>query len=171
MNFIIVVFASILMSSFASQALAQDSGAYINIGVDAIEFDAYTLGGKIGYNFNDYFGVEGQAAFGIIDDTETFFGEEFNVGVDTLFGGFGVVRFPVSQSFDVFGRVGYQTTKIEASGGGASESDSFDGLALGAGGQFFFTNNDGIRVEYTYLDLPEDSGNGNVFSVSYVRNF
>ena len=65
----------------------------------------------------------------------------------------------------------YQTTKIEASGGGVSESDSFDGLALGAGGQFFFTNNDGIRVEYTYLDLPEDSGNGNVFSVSYVRNF
>jgi len=26
----------------------------------------------------------------------------------------------------------------------------------------------GIRAEYTYLDLPEDIGNRNVFSVSYV---
>lgn len=171
MNFAKVALATILATGLATTAAAQDSGAYINVGVDAVEFDAYTLGGKIGYNFNDFFGIEGQAAFGIIDDTEDFFGEEFNVGVDSLFGGFAIARFPLAESFDVFARAGYQTTKVGASGGGESASESFDGLALGAGGQYFFTDKDGIRVEYTYLDLPEDSGNGNIFSVSYVRNF
>jgi len=170
MNFIRAVFATVLISGLASNALAQDNGVYINAGIDTFEFDVYTLSGKLGYNFNDYFGIEGQAAFGIVDDTEDFFGEEFSVGIDSAFGGFGVVRFPLAESFDIFGRVGYQTTKVGASGGGVSDSDSFDGLALGAGGQYFFTDNDGIRLEYTYLDAPE-GGNGNVISLSYVRNF
>jgi len=171
MRILKIALATAAVVGFASTASAQDSGAYVNIGVDAYEFDAYAISGKIGYNINDYFGVEGQAAFGIVDDKETFGGTEFKVGVDSAFGGFAVLRFPASESFDVFARAGYQTTKIGASGGGQSESGSFDGLALGAGGQYFFTENDGIRLEYTYLDLPEDAGNGNVFSLSYVRNF
>ncbi len=157
--------------------MAQDSGAYINVGVDAVEFDAYNISGKIGYNVNEYFGVEGQASFGVIDDEV----DGVDIGVDSSFGAFGVVRFPAAENFDLFARAGYHFTQIGGNDGGVGASIDTDGFALGAGGQYFFTANDGIRVEYTYLDLnvsgdiadefDDASGSADVFSVSYVRKF
>jgi len=170
-NFFKIALATAAMAGFASTASAQDSGAYVNVGVDAYEFDAFAIGGKVGYDINDYFAVEGQGAFGIIDDTETFGGTEFSAGIDYAVGVFGVVKSPITNNFNLFGRVGYQLTEISASGGGASVSGNFDGLALGAGLQYMFNGQNGVRAEYTYLDLPSDAGNGNVFSLSYVRNF
>jgi len=171
MKFIKATLAAVLVAGFASTAVAQDSdsGVYINAGIDTFEFDVWTLGGKVGYNFNQYFGVEGQAGFGIIDED---LGGDADIGVDWFVGGFGVARYPVTDRFDVFARAGYQVTDFGLDLGSLSGSESFDGFGIGGGVQYFFTENDGIRFEYTYLDLGSEVGGGaDTLSLSYVRNF
>lgn len=175
MKFLKTTAAALAIAAFAGNAAAQDTGAYINLGVDAVEFDAYNISGKVGYNVNEYFGVEGQAAFGIIDDEI----DGVDAGIDSSFGAFGVVRFPAGENFDLFARAGYHFTQFGVSDGNVGVSLDTDGFAAGVGGQYFFTANDGIRVEYTYLDVNvddddadfEDAGGADVFSVSYVRKF
>ena len=167
MNYLKLAAATILVSSVASVASAQDSGVYVNLGINAIEFEAYSLGGKLGYNINEYLGVEGEASFGISDDTT----DGIETGVDTAFGAYAVARYPVAPNLEVFGRVGYHTTDVDVSFQNLDDSFSVDGVAFGAGGQYFFTPNDGIRLEYTHRDFDSDFGNAEIYSVSYVRNF
>ncbi len=181
MNFVKVAMATILATGLASTASAQDNGAYINVGVDAVEFDVYTLGGKIGYNFTKNFGVEGQGSFGIIDIDEDFDGEEISTGIDTSFGAFGVARFPVSDKIEIFGRAGYHFTQFGVSNGAISVGLDTDGFAFGLGGQYLWDGLNGVRLEYTNLDVnfdddldledDESSQSGDVVSLSYVRKF
>ncbi len=189
MKFLKFALATAAIAGFASTASAQDSGAYVNIGVDAVEFDAFNIGGKVGYNVNEYFAVEGQAAFGVVDYDETFDGEELSTGIDSTFGAFGVVRLPVADNFDVFARAGYAFTQVGISSGPASIGLDFDGFAFGAGGQYMWDGLNGVRLEYTRYDNNfdadgidgldaedvaelDDLGFGaDVFSVSYVRKF
>lgn len=161
--------ATAALISFAGAAQAQDGNAYGAIGVSSYEFDMYGVEAKLGYNFNDYFGVEGQAGVGVISDKETVAGTEVKTSVSHNFAGFGVVRFPASEQFDLFARAGYHTTRLKASTGGVSVSGSDDGFAFGGGGQFNINDRDGIRLEYTNYDF--DGGNADVVSASYVRKF
>ncbi len=170
MKFLKIILATTAMAGFASTAAAQDSNAYINIGVDAFEFDAYTLSGKLGYKFTENFAIEGQAGFGIADQSVG----ALDVGIDNSFGAFAVASLPAGENFEIFARAGYHFTTFGVSGGNINTDLSSDGFAVGAGGQYFFTKQDGIRAEYTYMDVNTNAGNlggGNVFSVSYVRNF
>ena len=176
MKFLKAALVATALTGFAASAQAQDSGAYINIGIDAVEFDAYNLSGKLGYNINEYFGVEGQAGFGISDEKI----DDFKIGVDNTFGGFGVLRFPAGENFDIFARAGYHFTKFGASGFGESVSVNTDGFALGAGINYWFSEKDGLRLEYTYLDVnisdddgdfEDEGGGGDVFTLSYARKF
>ena len=165
-----ITVAALAIAGFASTAQAQDS--YVNVGVSSYDFDAYGLSAKVGHNFNEYFGIEGQGDIGIIDDEQTIGNIEVDVGLEYLVGGFGVVRFPAGENFDVFGRAGYYFAEVEGSSGGISESVSTDSFALGAGGQYSWDGLNGIRAEYTYLDGEgDDGGSLDTFTVSYVRKF
>jgi len=170
MKILKIALATAAMAAFASTASAQDGTAYINIGVDAVEFDAYTLSGKIGYQFTKNFGVEGQAAVGIIDNEETFGNIEASAGVDSSFAAFGIARLPTAENLNIFLRGGYHFTQLSASAGTADISVDVDGFAIGAGSEYLWDGVNGVRLEYTYLDGGNDSGS-NVFSLSYVRNF
>lgn len=159
MKFLKIALATAAIAGFASTASAQDSSAYVNVGIDTYEFDVYNLGGKVGYNFTENFGVEGQASFGI--------SSKDSIKVKSAFGGFAVARMPLSEQFDVFVRGGYHSTSVGVNG--FSGSANLDGFAVGGGAQYFFTANDGIRVEYTYLDA--DGGSADTAGISYVRKF
>jgi len=159
MKFLKIALATAAVAGFASTASAQDSGAYINAGIDTYEFDVFNLGGKVGYNFTENFGVEGQASFGVSSKDD--------IKVKSAFGGFAVARMPVSEQFDLFVRGGYHSTSVGVDG--ISGSVSLDGFAVGGGAQFFFTENDGVRIEYTYLDA--DGGSADTAGISYVRKF
>lgn len=173
MRLLKITAATLAIAGFSGQAMAQDSGVYVNLGVDAVEFDSYNVNAKLGYNLNDYFGAEGQVAFGISDDTV----DGVDVGVDTSFAGFGVVRYPLTEKAEIFARAGYHSTDVSVGADGVSVDVDTDGFAIGAGGQFFFTENDGVRLEYTYYDLNVDddlsseSDSADVFTLSYVRKF
>lgn len=157
MKFLKIALATAAIAGFASTASAQDSGAYLNVGIDTFEFDVYNLGGKLGYNISENFAVEGQGSFGVSSKN----GEK----VDYSAGAFGVLKAPLGEQVEAFVRGGYYFAQI----GNGNRNADFDGFAVGGGLQYFFTGQDGIRVEYTYLD--GDGGGADTFGVSYVRNF
>ena len=139
-------------------ASAQAANVYINGGYTHFDGDGGAelgaITGRVGVGFGRYFAVEGEASLGVKDDSGT--------ELDSELGLFGVGKIPVSDRFEIFGRVG--VSRIETSPGGDE-----DGLAYGAGAQFFFTPNDGIRGDWTRHDF--DVGEADAYSVSYVRKF
>ena len=109
----------------------------------------------------NYLGVEGEAGFGLSSDS--------GLKVKSAFAGFGVARMPVGEKSDLFARVGYHTTKV----GFGNASANLDGVAWGVGGNYMFTDKDGVRLDYTRYQI---SGGGltassDSFAVAYVRKF
>ena len=151
----IAVLAALLATAAASPALAQETGVYANAGYTHFDADDVTLGGvtgRLGYRFHPNFAVEGEATIGVKDDEVG----PATVELDNAIGVFGVGILPISQTVDVFGRVGYG--QIEASGSvpGLSASADDDGFAYGAGAQVMLTPKFGLRGEYTRLEGDDD---------------
>lgn len=175
MKFVKIAVATAAIAMIGGTAMAQDGQAYVGVGVDAVEFDSYNLSAKVGYNFTEFFGVETQGGFGVIDEEETIGGVEVEGGVDYYLSAFVTGRIPASEQFELIGRVGYYFGEIGGSVGNVSASADIDGFAAGVGAQFNFgpEYKSGIRAEYTYLDADSNgiSGNGDLYTISYIRKF
>jgi len=169
MNILKTVLATLAVSAFASTASAQDSGVYGNIGVKTYEFDTYNILGRLGYNFSENFGVEAEGSFGIIGEDEDLLGTEVEFDTTWDLGGYVVGRLPVTEQFDLFARAGYSTVRIKVSSGNESESENFDGFAVGGGVQYNWDEQNGVRLGYTYND--GDGASADVIDLSYVRKF
>ena len=165
MKFIKAILAATAVTTFATSAHAQDSNVYINAGVQTFEFDTYNILGRVGYNFNEYFGVAGEASIGISGD------EVDGIDVDTpySFGGYLTGRYPVAEQFDIFARVGYTVINVEADDGFDEIDADLDGFAVGAGIQYNFDEQNGVRLGYTYNDA--DGADVDVIDLVYVRRF
>jgi len=156
----------------------------VDLGTEDI--DTFIINGRIGYRFNDFFAVEGELGFGtggdeidrVIPVEVDPFGTldvDANVAldVDNYYIGFARGILPVSDQFDLFVRVGYGEANgdadVTASAFGFTESvsvsQSESGFAYGIGGQYDFTEKDGIRVDYTLLDDTD------IISLAYARRF
>ena len=122
-----------------------------------------------GARFGQYVGVEGELAAGVSDDSTSFAGTRANVDLNYQAGVYAVGYLPVSPKADIFARVGYSKSEFDVSIPGASGSGDVDGVAYGVGGQYFFTDKDGIRVDVTRHD--SDDGKADVVGIGYVRKF
>ena len=140
--------------------VASDDGADVNLGA---------IQGRIGARFGKYFGVEGELATGVKDDSYDVLGTNVDVDLKHEVGAFVVGNYPVTDRFDLFARVGYAWAEAKAKGGGVSATADLDGVAYGVGGQYFFTDKDGVRVDYTRHD--GNDAEADVVGVSYVRKF
>ena len=162
MKFLKIALATAAMAGFASTASAQDSGAYVNVGVKTYEFDTYNVLGRLGYNFSENFGVEAEGSFGVIGN------DDAGIDVDTKWdlGAYVVGRIPVSEQFDLFARAGYTNVNVEVNGVGDA---NFDGFAVGGGIQYNFDAQNGFRLGYTYNE--GDGLDADVIDLSYVRKF
>ena len=131
------------------------SGGYANFNFDGPGGDVNLGGiqGRLGYGFHPNFAIEGEGTVGVADDG----GAELNNEI----GIFAVGKLPVTSQLDLFARVGASRTEV-------NDVDD-DGLAYGAGAQWNFTSQDGIRGDWTRHDY--DAGEFDAWSVSYVRNF
>jgi len=148
--------------------------------------DIFMINGRIGYRFNDYFAVEGEVGFGTGgDDINRVIPVEVapfgtvnvdataTLDVDAYYIGFARGILPVSDEFDLFVRVGYGEANAGADftfsalglTGSTSISDNESGFAYGVGGQYNFTEKDGIRADYTLLDDTD------IISLAYSRRF
>ena len=160
--------ASLLVVAAAPFAVAQGnvelSGAYSKIDGDGADVGALT--GRGTYFFNRYLGAEGEVSIGI-DDADVGGG---TVELDNALGAFGVLRAPVSEQVELFGRVGYAQSEFNANVPGlGSGSADVDGLAYGVGGKFFLTESFGIRADASRYE--GDDAEADFFSVGGVFRF
>jgi len=174
MKFIKLVLAATALTGFAASAQAQDTGAYVNLGAEAVEFDSYNLTARLGYQFTENLSVEGQGSFGIADDDVA----GFDVGVDNSFAAYVRASAPLSEQFSIFAKGGYHFTQFGVDGNGVDASLDVDGFAYGAGVEFMFDDANGLRADVTFLDSSDDtingvdfSGTAETYAITYVRKF
>jgi len=164
MKSLVIAASAAVLSLAAVPAVVQAQDVYGTIGYAGVDAEGANLGalqGRLGYKFNPYLAVEGEAAFGVNDDTVSGVDVEMKHEV----GVFGVVNAPVSPQFDLFARVGYTGASFDTSLG---EADT-DGFAYGVGGQFNLTEKDGVRLDWTRHD--HDDLEADVWSIGYARKF
>lgn len=170
--------ATLATVGFAGAASAQDTSdttvygtiGYANVSADdGADVNLGALQGRIGARFGKYFGVEGELATGVKDDSFDVLGTNVDVDLKHEVGVFAVGAYPITERFELFGRVGYAWAEAKAKGAGISDTANLDGIAYGVGGQYFFTDKDGVRVDYTRHD--GNDAEADVFGVSYVRKF
>jgi outer membrane immunogenic protein len=169
-----LLLASLATATLASAASAQDprfnvGGGYSRVEIGELEFDTFSLRG--GYDFNENFGVETQFDLGIGDDSLTVAGITADVDLNYSAAIYGIGRLPVSENANLFARIGYATTELEASAAGILVSDSDDGFSFGVGGEYFFDSANGVRVDYTRTDFSDGDEEADSIGISYVRRF
>lgn len=168
MRVLIATFAAAAMSLAAAPAMAQVYGSvgYGKVDADGPELDVVT--GRLGWQ-SGCFGVEAEASAGINDETVTVGVTPIDVELKHQFAVYAVGHAPMSESLDLFARVGYGQTKIEASAAGAGFSGSDESWNWGAGAQYFFGGGpNGVRGDFTRHDF--DGGpDVDVWSLSFVR--
>jgi outer membrane immunogenic protein len=171
--------SAIALVAVAAPALAQTAptaGAYGTLGyghVDTRDGGLGTAQGRLGYKFTPNLGVEAEGAFGVDTDAVTSGGVAYDAKVKRSLAAYGVATAPLSDRFEIFGRVGYGNTKFKAAVPGtafAGDADS-DSLNYGAGAQYFFDGRNGVRADWTRHDFRHDQGHADVYGVSYVRRF
>jgi outer membrane immunogenic protein len=121
---------------------------YAGAGYTQYEFDDAEVGGvtgRLGYNFNQNFGVEGEGTFGVDDDD--------GVELDNALGAYAVGRIPLSGNFGVHGRLGYQNIELDTPLGGVED----DGVSYGVGASWQATPGLGVRADYTRFEGDDDA--------------
>ena len=96
---------------------------------------------------------------------------------ETKFGISGIIGTTVAPDFLVYGKVSALSIEYEAEFFGDSDSESFNGTALGIGTEYFFLPNTSIRGEYTAFEIEfDDDGldaeaEGSSLKVGVFRRF
>lgn len=165
MKLLKVTLAATTITAFAMSAQAQDSGLYGGLGIQTFEFDTVGLVGRAGYKISPNFGFEVEGAVGVSGNTE----DEIETTTPWSAGGYVVTSYPVTENFELIGRLGYANINVEAEGFGQTEDVNLDGLATGGGIQYNFSDNNAIRFDYTSVNTS--SGNADVLDVTFVRSF
>lgn len=155
--------------------LRDDNGDLI---FDQKSQDVVNLFGRVGYDLSEFFALEAEGRFSILDDNASDDSTDAVTLTDTrvTFGvaGFAVGKLPLNDNFDVIGRVGYHYTEARASSRSSFPVNAnLDGYALGGGFQYTFGEllNSRVRLEYTLYDNTEDRGNADAYQLSFTRRF
>lgn len=147
---------------------------YGTLGYTAVDSDDVTLGaitGRLGARFHQNFGVEGEAAIGVGDDSYTFGTTRVEAELKHSFAAYGVGFLPINEQFELLARVGYGTSKVGVSAAGVSASDSDESWNYGVGAQYLFDGLNGVRGDYTRHDFGNGGGDADTWAISYVRKF
>jgi opacity protein-like surface antigen len=176
----IALFAGLLLLASVSQsatAAAMDEGLYYGAQIAQFSYeqdnvpdlDITALVGRLGYMFNQNFGVEGRLGGGIGEDDSDFnftvnkvtdSNANWKVKIESFVGVYGVARYDVTESFGVYGLAGgtnmsvKRTLKSQFTSGSGSESDS--SFSIGAGLDYGFTDKFRVNLEaMSYMDKSD----------------
>ncbi len=141
----------------------------VDTGAGSADIDLGAISGRVGYDINPNFAVEGELAVGVNDESATQGAVTASLGLNYLVGAYGKAQIPVAENINLFARVGYGSAEVEVSVPTVSFADDADGFAWGVGGEMFFDGRNGFRIEYTQFDF--DNTDADVFGVFYVRRF
>lgn len=173
----------------AQTATTRPTGVYGTLGYANTHDSGVNLGaiqGRLGYRFNDWLGVEGEAAFGVKgDNVSTTVGTASVTGkakIQDQEAIYGVGFLPLGTNWDLLGRVGYGRTKVKlsdvrVSGPGVSASNlSSSGKGnswnFGVGAQYHWDGANGVRADYTREELTgSNSGHADVWAIAFSHRF
>ena len=158
---VVTILSSLAVATFGAQAAAQQAHAGIGAVVDE-GFDELGFTGRVGYDLNRNFGIEGELNYFSVDT--------FGTDVDVFtYIAFAKAQTTVTPQISVFARLGYGGLTADADG---LESESEDAFAYGVGAEYAVTPSSGIRADYTRYDLGEGGGDDEGFlSLAYVFRF
>jgi outer membrane immunogenic protein len=165
------------LSLMSVPALAQEgpaSNVYGTIGYSHLDSDDADLGAitaRVGTRFTPNLGIEGELSVGVRDDDFMVGATPVKAELEYDAAVYGVAYLPVSENFELFGRVGYGTTEAKLSSGAVSATDSEESWNYGFGGQYSLDARNGIRADWTRRDYRDDAGEADVYSLSFVRRF
>ena len=178
-TFVAATAIAVFAGSAAAQGFYADAGyqmidikADLGAGQEA-ELDLGALIGHVGYDFNNWFALEGEAAVGISDETDSVAGISATVEVNYLIGVYARANANLTENFSVYARAGIVNAEIGADvtgfGFSVSDSDSETAAAFGAGAEFMFTSTVGVRGDYTNYDFED--ADTNAYTLAAVFKF
>lgn len=152
----LLLLVSALILTVSAQSRAAE-GAYGAFGGGLLTFDdgfdevkPKQLLGRLGYNFNDYFGIGFEGGFSLIEDEL----DDVDFDVTTTF---FYLRgsIPVSETADVYLLIGSTNVELTGSSGGISLSADDDDTGTGFG---FETRLDTVSLFVDYITYFDDDG-------------
>lgn len=173
-----ILLSTAALTLIAAPAMAQSISApqyYGTLGYTQLDNDDANVGAitaRVGARLHRYFGVEAEGSMGVKDDTSTIAGVDTKVEEKFDVAGYAVATLPVTNHFDVFGRLGYGTTRLKAEAAGLSASASTESVNYGVGANYYLDGQNGIRADWTRRDFRGDAnGEADSYALSYVRRF
>ncbi len=172
-----ILLATAAVSLFTMPAMAQSLQSptyYGTLGytqLDGADGDLGAVTGRVGAKLTPNFGVEGEASVGVRDDDFTVGAVNGTLEHEYDAALYGVATLPVTPNFELFGRLGYGTTSIKASAVGFSATEDGESVNYGAGANYYFDAQNGIRGDWTRRDFRDNGGEVDAYSVNYVRRF
>lgn len=169
---------TILLSTAAALLIAGGASAQEskwNIGAGYTYFDASdveldVINVRGGYDFTEYFGVEGELLVGLEDEDLSVAGVPAEVGLDYGLGIYAKAQYPLAEQVSVYGRLGYAYHEFDASVATVNLDDSSDAFAFGGGLEWAVSGPNAVRLDYTRYEYDGD-GDADAFSINYVRRF
>jgi len=115
------------------------------------DFSPTALVGRFGANVNPNFAVEARLGFGLQDDTQSIFGFDASLELDSLVGIYGVGSVNLGGMSSLYGVIGF--TRIEGTASipaipGASSTDDETDLSIGIGGNIGVSKTVALNIEY-----------------------
>jgi hypothetical protein len=169
-----LLLATAAVTLIAAPASAQSlSDAYGSIGYSSVQGDTADLGAvtaRVGAKLTPYIGVEGEASLGVSDD-EVVGVPGATAELKHDLAAYVTGTIPVASNFELFGRVGYGTTKFKAEVLGVSASDNEESVNWGVGANYFLDGQNGVRADWTRRDYRNGGDDADVWSLSFVRKF
>jgi outer membrane autotransporter protein len=176
---IFLAFAICMGSASAQKKFDQNS--YFELGYSTMAYSDTSanlkptgIRGIYGQNTSQNLGWEGLLGLGMNEDTATFTRGTVGLKIGTVLGLYGKAYLKPSDSFEIFGRLGYANVSRDttcapiANCTAASAKDTGSSISYGAGVKFEVSKNISIIGDYmSYYNRDSISINATTFGVSY----
>lgn len=124
----------------------------------------------VGYKAMKHLAIEAQLGTGVTDDKVTVDGSQVTLKNKEFYGVYLRPYLPVSETIELYGRLGYFSGKLSASGKSVSDTDRKNDLAYGIGAAFALSKSMSATIEYNqWFDKDDIKVSG--FGIGIRSNF
>jgi Outer membrane protein beta-barrel domain len=143
---VVALCGAVLLAGLPGLSQARDVGGYFGGMLSRISVDDTggasphpTAGAlQLGYDLGPHLALEARLGTGLSSDSVSVEGIDVDFKIKSFVGGYLRGTLPLSDSFGVYGLLGYASGKAEASAMGVVASDSEDGVSYFVGAEFNF---------------------------------
>jgi len=182
-NVVCTVVIAVAINAAITSAQAQETGPYATIGagyatssadqIEPVRTDTGLVQLRVGYGLNRYLAVEADASFSAINgelDPNGVTNPEGALNLSRSFAGYVVARYPIAGNVTLFARGGYHHSRLTLRATDLRQSTSVDNYAFGGGAVYRWGRN-GVRADYTVLNVTRENFDQRVIGLSFVRRF